>query len=104
MLAAERHEIRHRGVVAAFYVRSQELAALGEAEAVDGGRSRKDGMGCEIRANFLDLESEVPEIGSGTIGRRIVVDTDVVRICSGVSFVQEVADGVKAVGIVAKEY
>lgn len=101
VLAPERHEIRHRGVVAAFHVRSQELAALGEAEAVDSGRGGKDGMGCEIRTDFLNLEGEVPEVGGGAIGRCVVINADVVCECSRVGFVQELADGAKAVGIVA---
>lgn len=93
MLAAKCHEIRHGGVVAAFYVCAQELAALGEAEAVDGGCGGEDRMGCEIGADFLDLEGEVSEESSGAIRGSVVVDADVVSICSRVGFVHEVPDG-----------
>ncbi len=54
MLRAEGDERRDGGGVAALDVGAQELAALREAEGVDGGGGGEDGVGGEVGAGFGD--------------------------------------------------
>lgn len=54
MLRAEGHERRDGGDVAALDVGAQELAALREAEGVDGRGGGEDGVGGEVGADFGD--------------------------------------------------
>ena len=56
MLAAEGDEVGDAGAVAALDVGAEELAALGEAEGVDGGGGGEDRVGGEIGADLFDLE------------------------------------------------
>ena len=55
MLAAEGDEVGHAGSVAAFDVGAHELAALGEAEGVDGGCCGEDGVGGEVETDFFEV-------------------------------------------------
>ncbi len=47
------------------------------------------------------MQAKVSKKGGGPIGISIVVDADVVGICSGICVVQDIANGLKAVGIIS---
>jgi len=55
MLRAESHEGADGRSVAALDVAAEELAALGEAEGVDGGGAGEDGMGGDFGADGGEL-------------------------------------------------
>ena len=101
MLCAEGDQAGDRGVVAALDVGAEELAALGEAEGVDGGGCGEDGVGGEVGADCGDLVGEVAEEGGCAVGAGVGVDADVVDEGAGVYFVGEVADGAEAFSFVA---
>jgi len=56
MLRAESHEGADGRSVAALDVAAEELAALGEAEGVDGGGAGEDGMGGDVGADGGELD------------------------------------------------
>lgn len=68
MLSAEGNEIGHRRLVAALDVGPEKLAALREADAVDGGGGGEDGVRGEVGAYLVDLEGEVADECRGAIG------------------------------------
>ena len=78
MLAAEGDKTPHRRAVAALDIAAQELPALREAQRVDGGRGRQDGVGGEVVADFGDLQGQVAVEGGGAVGGGVVVEPDVV--------------------------
>ena len=74
MLAAEGDEVLHRDCVAtALDHRPQELAALGEAEGVDGGRLREHLVRCDVSAYLGYLHSEVAQKRRGAVAACIFV-------------------------------
>ena len=89
MLAAKCYEICHAGLVAAFNVAAQELAALGKSDGVDCRGFGENGVRCQICADFLDLEGKVSQECSGPIRGGIVVKMDIVSKCPRVCLVQK---------------
>lgn len=77
------------------------MAALGEADAVDGGGFGEDGVGGEVGADAVDLKSEVAEEGCGAVGGGVGVEADVVGCCVADGVVYETAQGAEAVCFVA---
>ncbi len=78
VLAAEGDEAAHRRLVAALDIAAEELAALREADGVDGGRGREDGVRCEVVADLGDLQGEVAQEGGPAVVGGVVVEADVV--------------------------
>lgn len=101
VLRAEGDEARDGRPVAALDVGAQELAALREAEGVDGGRGREDGVRGQVGADFGDGFRQVVEEGGAAVGRGVVGEADVVHVRARVGFFGEGADGLEAVGGVA---
>ena len=101
VLGAKGEEGAHGRVVAALDVAAQELAALAEAEGVDGGRSAEDGVGEELVAHELDLFCDVAEEGGAAVGRARVCQVDDVDICAWVDGVGQFCHFFEAVGVEA---
>ncbi|KFX99182.1 hypothetical protein V490_01912 [Pseudogymnoascus sp. VKM F-3557] len=92
MLAPEGDERAHRREVASLDVGAEELAALGEAEGVDGGGGGEDGVGGEVGADFFELGCEVAEEGCALVGGGAGAEVDVVHEGAGVDGFGEGAD------------
>ncbi len=101
VLAAEGDQVGDGRVVAALDVGAQELAALREAQGVDGRGGGENGVGGEVVAYLADLDGQVAEEGGGAVGRGVGVEADDVHVRARVGFLGEVADGFEAVGFVA---
>lgn len=101
VLAAEGDEVGYRRRIAAFDVGAEELAALGEAEGVDGGGEGEGRVGGEVVADLVDLVGQVAEEGGGAVGGRVVVEADDVGVGGADGFIDEGADGGDAVRVVA---
>ena len=72
MLGAKGDEVRDGGVIAALDVRAHELAALREADRVDGGAFGEDGVGGEVGADLRDLVGQVAEEGGAAVAAGVV--------------------------------
>lgn len=102
MLRTECDEVRDRRVVAPLDVGAHELAALGEADGIDGGRGGEDGVSGEVGAYLGDLVVQVTEEGGLGVGVGVVAEADVIDEGAGVDFFGEFADGAEAVCFVAR--
>ena len=98
VLAAEGEQAADGRVVAALDVAAQELAALGEADGVDGGRGGQYGVGEERGADGVDLFGDVAE----ERGAAVVGGTGggyEVDVGAWVDFFDEVGRGLQAFGV-----
>lgn len=84
MLTAERDETAHRREVTALDIGAEELAALREAEGVDGGGGGENGVRGEVGADFFELGCYVAEEGRALIGGGAGAEVDVVYEGAGV--------------------
>lgn len=119
MLGAERDKGPDGRCIAALDVAAEELAALGEAEGVDGGGAGEDGVGGDVGADGGELGGEVAEesaaedvsagveVGGGcrvderfAVGGTVVGETDRVDECSWVYGGGEFGDLFDTVGII----
>jgi len=64
VLRAERHEGADGWCIAALDIPAEELATLGEAEGVDGGGARENGVRGDVGADGGELGGEVAEEGA----------------------------------------
>lgn len=92
VLTSESDEIRDGRVIAALDIGAEELAALGEAEGVDGWCRGEDRVGGEVCADIFELGGEVADERGGAVGGGVIVNPDVVDECAWVYFLGEVAD------------
>ena len=99
--ASEGHQVLHRGGVASLHVTAHELAALREADGVDGGRLAEDGVFCNLGACNGYLFCDVAVEGGRTVVATVFVKANVVSICWSVRLVQEFSDEVHAIRIIA---
>lgn len=96
VLAAEGDEAAHGREVAALDVGPEELAALAEADGVDGGRGREDRVGGEVLAHLGDLLRHVPVEGRGPVVGGALVEAHVVDEGARVDLLGERAHGLQA--------
>jgi len=102
VLRAESDKVCDGRVIAPLDVSAHELAALGEAEGVDGGGSGEDGVRGEVGADLGNLIVEIAEEGGLGVGVWVWVKADVVDEGAGVDFLCEVADGAEAIRFVTE--
>lgn len=76
VLAAEGDEVTDGRVIASFDVGAEELAALREAEGVDGRCGGEDGFGGELIADGRNLFGDISEKCRLAIGRGGIADVD----------------------------
>lgn len=100
VLTTESDECVNGRTVAAFDISAQELAALGEAECINGRGFGQDRVDSEVTADFRDLFCYIAEKGCGTIGRRIVIEANEVGIRSRVCGISDFTNRAKPVGFV----
>lgn len=67
VLAAKSDKGTYWRIIAALDIGAQELAALGETKAVDGGGLGEEGMVGDVVADFLDLLGDVAQEGCGAV-------------------------------------
>jgi hypothetical protein len=84
VLAAKGHQAADGRAVAALDVGAQELAALAEADGVDGRRRAQDLVLGQVEANLVDLLRDVAEEGGRAVLAGVVVDARVVDEGAGV--------------------
>ena len=101
MLRAECDEVCDGRIITALDVSAHELAALREAEGVDGGGGGEDRVCGEVGADLSDLIVQVAEEGRLGIGVWVLVKANVVDKGAGVDFLCEVAEGPEAVCFIA---
>jgi len=101
VLRAKSDEVGDGRVITPFDVGAHELAALGKAEGVDGGRGGEDGVRSEVGADLSDLVVQVAEEAGLGVGVGVSVKADVVDEGAGVDFFSEFAEGAEAVCFVA---
>lgn len=101
MLGAKSNKVADGWIVATLDVPPQKLAALAEAEGVDGGRGRKDWVHGDVGTGFGNLLGHVAEEGGGTIAAAVIVHADKIDERAGVDGVGKGADFAEAGGRVA---
>ena len=104
MLAPERHQIRHRGVIAPLDISTNELPALREAYCVDSGGFGEGGMGGEVCTDLVDLQVEIAQESRCSVGGGVIVKADIIGVGARVCFVGEGADRAEAFSFVAILY
>lgn len=100
VLAAEGDEVVDGGVVAALDVGAEELAALAEAERVDGRGGAEDVVARELSAGVVELFGEVAEEGGAPVGGARVAELDDLHVGAFVDGGGECGRGFDAVGVV----
>ncbi|WDK17012.1 hypothetical protein CGRA01v4_08295 [Colletotrichum graminicola] len=100
VLTAVGDEGAHGGVVAALDVAAEELAALREADGVDGGGGGQDGVRGEGLADLLELRRHVAEEGGGPVAVGVGADLDCVDIGAWVDLLGQLAHLLDAFAIV----
>lgn len=98
VLAAEGDEAADGGRVAALDVGAQELAALAEADGVDGGGGGEDGVGGEVGADLGDLLRDVAVEGGAAVAARAGVEPHEVHEGARVHGLDELAHLLDALG------
>ncbi len=64
------------GEIAPLDIGAEELAALAEAQGIDGGSGAEDVVPCELGADVFHLLGQVAEEGGAAVGRVGVADLD----------------------------
>ena len=96
MLAAEGDEVVDGRVIAALDVAAQELAALREAQGVDGGGCAEDRVRGELVTDEVYLLGYVAEEGCCAVAAACIAQSDDVHVCAGVGCFGEGSDSLDA--------
>ena len=101
VLRAEGDEAGDGRVVAALDVGAQELAALREAQAIDGGSAGEDGVQGEVGADLSDLFVDVAPKGGSLVRIGVVIEVNKVDVGARVDRLRKVTYGAQAIGFIA---
>lgn len=97
VLRPKGHEGPHGRAVAPLDITAEELTALAEAQRVDGGRGRDDGVRGDVLAELIDLVVHVAPKGGALVGLGVRALGDDVHEDARVDGFGEGSDGLDAI-------